>query len=145
MLAYMEFSSNQSLLEYFWHNVQGNPAAAKILGFQNPPDPPIGFTVWLGILFSFHLAALFKVLFLLSRQTDHLIESVHDCSSPLSKLPAMLGRVRLFRPSTRLRSFLCEHIGRTANASRVAVQKCVRRQPLLEQVGDGFATKIGLD
>jgi hypothetical protein len=30
-------------------NDQGNPAAAKDLRFQNPPDPPLGLTVLFGV------------------------------------------------------------------------------------------------
>ena len=30
-------------------NDQGNPAAAKYLCFQNPPDPPLGSTAWFGL------------------------------------------------------------------------------------------------
>ncbi len=29
------------------HNDEGNPAAARNLRLQNPPDPPLGFTAWL--------------------------------------------------------------------------------------------------
>ena len=38
------------------------------------------------------------------------------------QLPAIFGRVRLFPPSTGLGSLLCEHVGRTANASPTPVQ-----------------------
>jgi hypothetical protein len=66
-------------------NAQGNPAAARNRGFQNPPDPPLGFTALFGnLLRSTSLTALLSQTTVIHHQGEGFPDA-HSTLEPSGK------------------------------------------------------------